>query len=132
MSGLSSMVLSGFPDCLGSYSNPLTVTNDFIFLTLRSRCERLDASLLSDRLATVSTLHQFQSRGDRMSRRRLLLSVAIVGGLAAGVTLAAVGAGDITNVLDDPSTVDIDEEEPLTVTARASVCNPQTRGQPSS
>lgn len=52
-----------------------------------------------------------------MSRRRLLLSAAVIVLLAGGVALAAVGAGDITNSLGDPSTVDIDEAEPLTVTA---------------
>lgn len=51
-----------------------------------------------------------------MSRRRLVLTLAIVGVLAAGVALAA-GAGDITNPLTDRSTVDIDGEAPLEVTA---------------
>lgn len=52
-----------------------------------------------------------------MSRRRLFLSAAVIVLLAGGVALAAVGTGDITNSLGDPSTVDIDEAEPLTVTA---------------
>lgn len=52
-----------------------------------------------------------------MNRRQILLSVAAVGLIAAAIGLAAAGSIDVTNALGDPSTVDIDEEGPLTVTA---------------